>query len=74
MHRELQFTRVLVWVLSFPFAYNTNVITHPLHGGRGAQALTVRRIVRKTLVPGLRRAVSTTVRTSASPWAAHIAR
>jgi hypothetical protein len=39
-----------------------------------AQALTVVRMVPNTLVPDVRRAVSTTVRTAASPSAAHIAR
>ena len=42
------------------------VITHPLRG-HGDQALTVRRMVPKTLAPGLSRAVSTTLRMSASP-------
>ena len=38
------------------------------------QVDTVWRIVLKALVPGLRRAVSMTVRMSASPCAAHMAR
>jgi hypothetical protein len=42
--------------------------------GSGAQALTVVRMVPKTVVPDVRRAVSTTVRTAASPSAAHMAR
>ncbi len=49
------------------------VITHPCFG-RSDQAVTVCRMVLKTLVPGLRRAVSTTLRMSASPSAAHMAR
>ena len=48
------------------------VITHVADSG--AQALTVFRTVPKTVVPEVRRAVSTTVRTAASPSAAHIAR
>ena len=48
------------------------VITHVPDSG--AQALTVFRTVPKTVVPDVRRAVSTTVRTAASPSAAHIAR
>jgi hypothetical protein len=40
----------------------------------GVQALTVFRIVLKANVLGASRAVSTTVRTAASPSAAHIAR
>jgi transposase len=48
------------------------VITHA--PDRGAQALMVVRMVPKTVVPDVRRAVSTTVRTAASPSAAHIAR
>ncbi len=51
----------------------TRVITHPCFG-RSDQAVTVCRMVLKTLVPGLRRAVSTTLRMSASPSAAHMAR
>jgi hypothetical protein len=43
------------------------------HFERG-QALTVWRMTLKALVPVLRRAVSTTVRISASPAAAHMAR
>ncbi len=50
-----------------------DVITHPCFG-RSDQAVTVCRMVLKTLVPGLRRAVSTTLRMSASPSAAHMAR
>ena len=38
------------------------------------QALTTARMVWNRLAPGLRRAVSMTVRISASPWAAHMAR
>src|SRR3954451_24742499 len=49
-----------------------NVITHV--PGIGAQALIVVRMVPKTGVADVRRAVSTTVRTAASPSAAHIAR
>ncbi len=49
------------------------LITHPCFG-RSDQAVTVCRMVLKTLVPGLRRAVSTTLRMSASPSAAHMAR
>src|SRR4051794_40568437 len=48
------------------------VITHV--PGIGAQALIVVRMVPKTGVADVRRAVSTTVRTAASPSAAHIAR
>ena len=48
------------------------VITHAPDSG--AQALMVVRMVPKTVVPDVRRAVSTTVRTAASPSAAHIAR
>jgi hypothetical protein len=40
----------------------------------GFQALTVARMVAKAVAPGVRRAVSTTVRTAASPSAAHMAR
>ena len=47
----------------------------PLSGyGLGDQTLTVLRIVWKVLGPGRSLAVSTTVRTSASPSAAHMAR
>ncbi len=53
--------------------YGRWVITHPCFG-RSDQAVTVCRMVLKTLVPGLRRAVSTTLRMSASPSAAHMAR
>jgi len=49
-----------------------NVITHAPDSG--AQALMAVRMVPKTVVPDVRRAVSTTVRTAASPSAAHIAR
>jgi hypothetical protein len=49
----------------------TEVITHACDGV--VQALTVLRMVPKGLAP-VRRAVSTTVRTAASPSAAHIAR
>ena len=38
------------------------------------QAVTTPRMVWNLLAPGLRRAVSMTVRISASPWAAHMAR
>ena len=38
------------------------------------QAVTTPRMVWNLLAPGLRRAVSVTVRISASPWAAHMAR
>ena len=38
------------------------------------QAVTMPRMVWNLLAPGFRRAVSTTVRISASPWAAHMAR
>jgi hypothetical protein len=48
------------------------VITHAPDSG--AQALMVVRMVPKTVVPDVRRAVSTTVRTAASPSAAHMAR
>ena len=48
------------------------VITHAPDSG--AQALMVVIMVPKTVVPDVRRAVSTTVRTAASPSAAHIAR
>src|SRR3954468_18224036 len=41
------------------------IITHV--SGSGAQALMVVRMVPKTVVPDVRRAVSTTVRTAASP-------
>lgn len=40
----------------------------------GNQAVTTLRMVWNLLTPGLRRAVSMTVRIPASPWAAHIAR
>ena len=49
-----------------------SVITHAPDSG--AQALMAVRMVPKTVVPDVRRAVSTTVRTAASPSAAHIAR
>ena len=48
------------------------VITHAPDSG--AQALMAVRMVPKTVVPDVRRAVSTTVRTAASPSAAHMAR
>ncbi len=41
---------------------------------RWDQAASVAMMVLKGLAPGARRAVSITVRTSASPWAAHMAR
>ena len=41
---------------------------------RGFHAPRVAAMVPKMLVPGVRRAVATTVLTSASPWAAHMAR
>ena len=44
----------------------TEVITHALCQRR-FQALTVARMVPKTVAPGVRRAVSTTVRIAASP-------
>ena len=40
----------------------------------GNQAVTTLRMVWNLLTPGLRRAVSMTVRIPASPWAAHIVR
>ena len=46
----------------------------PVCWGGSVQAPTVFRIVLKADVPGLSRAVSTTVRTAASPSAAHMAR
>ncbi len=62
----------LVAILAAPTTCDL-VITHPCFG-RSDQAVTVCRMVLKTLVPGLRRAVSTTLRMSASPSAAHMAR
>ena len=46
--------------------YLLTVITHALCQRR-FQALTVARMVPKTVAPGVRRAVSTTVRIAASP-------
>ena len=54
-----------------PSIGRSSVITHACDGV--VQALTVLRMVPKGLAP-VRRAVSTTVRTAASPSAAHMAR
>ncbi len=69
-------TGAIIWQNQLPAIPTTCtdfVITHPCFG-RSDQAVTVCRMVLKTLVPGLRRAVSTTLRMSASPSAAHMAR
>ncbi len=50
------------------------VIAHPLLPVLGRQVTTVLRMVWNGRAPVRRRAVSTTVRTSASPMAAHMAR
>ena len=53
-------------------AYKYRIYPRPF--GACSQALTTVRMVWNLFAPGLRRAVSMTVRTSASPWAAHMAR
>ncbi len=52
----------------------TALLPTPILRGSDVQAATVFRIVLKGGAPGPSRAVSTTVRTAASPSAAHIAR
>ncbi len=47
---------------------------YPPRRSRCDQAASVAMMVLNGLAPGVRRAVSITVRTSASPWAAHMAR
>ena len=59
--------------LEIPRDRLATVITQALYERR-FHALTVARIVPKTVAPGVRRAVSTTVRIAASPSAAHVAR
>ncbi len=51
-----------------------DISNYPPPRRRWDQAASVAMMVLKGLAPGARRAVSITVRTSASPWAAHMAR